>query len=630
MTDSINANVVVSMPSQLFTMARSFKAVANGKIYIGKIDTDPVNPENRIQVYVENEDGSHVPVSQPIIINAAGYPVYNGQIAKFVTVQGHSMAVYDAYGAQQFYFPNVLKYDPDQFKPELQGANGASLIGTNHRGTLKADLDAIDRRPDGYRGSIQDAFATGKNVEIGENIDVSDKITVANGFVLEGAGGTITSSVQSDLISFDHQVGANGDKSRLSNLKVEGQITPSGSPGYAIFARESKDSYINGLHSTQATGAVSLNSTDGAIVRDVWARNTVYHPSLVAGGYGFLTAGTKNTIMDGLQFNAEAGYIGRHMLYISTQSRTDGSYDGSKNTIATNMVGEWTDKDDRNMHVMNIRKSDHSIISQFIGDGSNSGISVFTENGNVLNSLISNGILRVESYGAGIIARAFGCGEINGYRMIGSRISNLLIENQPKNGDASLGGLCYGLTFTVSNCMFDGIITKCHSAGRPFVIGASTDVSICNILDFVDASDTGGKQVLFTFDGAASRIKFSNIKSPRTFFNISNLQANATDISVDWARKARVNVNSGSAAVSGDSWGLISNVATTASSIVVAFHNHVTQEAVGGALVRAASGNQFVVTETDSKKLTISVYNVNGTGVVPNTGTYSFDIVLYE
>lgn len=118
MTD-ITANVVVSMPSQLFTMARSFKAVANGKIYIGKIDTDPVNPENQIQVYVENEDGSHVPVEQPIIINAAGYPVYNGQIAKFVTVQGHSMAVYDAYGSQQFYFPNVLKYDPDQFSKRI-------------------------------------------------------------------------------------------------------------------------------------------------------------------------------------------------------------------------------------------------------------------------------------------------------------------------------------------------------------------------------------------------------------------------------------------------------------------------------------------------------------------------------
>ncbi|EOY1483638.1 phage tailspike protein, partial [Escherichia coli] len=138
MTD-ITANVIVSMPSQLFTMARSFKAVANGKIYIGKIDTDPVNPENQIQVYVENEDGSHVPVAQPIIINAAGYPVYNGQIAKFVTVQGHSMAVYDAYGSQQFYFPNVLKYDPDQFEHRLASSGGDKLIGSSYGGTIYSD-----------------------------------------------------------------------------------------------------------------------------------------------------------------------------------------------------------------------------------------------------------------------------------------------------------------------------------------------------------------------------------------------------------------------------------------------------------------------------------------------------------
>lgn len=144
MTD-ITANVIVSMPSQLFTMARSFKAVANGKIYIGKIDTDPVNPENQIQVYVENEDGSHVPVAQPIIINAAGYPVYNGQIAKFVTVQGHSMAVYDAYGAQQFYFPNVLKYDPDQLSSRLSSDDGASYISFK-----KPYADAATRKASDY------------------------------------------------------------------------------------------------------------------------------------------------------------------------------------------------------------------------------------------------------------------------------------------------------------------------------------------------------------------------------------------------------------------------------------------------------------------------------------------------
>lgn len=142
----ITANVVVSMPSQLFTMARSFKAVANGKIYIGKIDTDPVNPENQIQVYVENEDGSHVPVSQPIIINAAGYPVYNGQIAKFVTVQGHSMAVYDAYGSLQFNFPNVLKYDPDQLRQEITSTGdgkGADMIPLTQGGTIQNAVFAV-------------------------------------------------------------------------------------------------------------------------------------------------------------------------------------------------------------------------------------------------------------------------------------------------------------------------------------------------------------------------------------------------------------------------------------------------------------------------------------------------------
>ncbi|HHI9300754.1 TPA: phage head-binding domain-containing protein [Escherichia coli] len=175
MTD-ITANVVIGMPSQLFTMARSFKAVANGKIYIGKIDTDPVNPENQIQVYVENEDGSHVPVSQPIIINAAGYPVYNGQIAKFVTVQGHSMAVYDAYGSQQFYFPNVLKYDPDQLRQELAAPGGVDLVNGAAKQT---DIDNLNKRSDVYAYiedyanlvvdddwsyAIQAAFDTGKEI----------------------------------------------------------------------------------------------------------------------------------------------------------------------------------------------------------------------------------------------------------------------------------------------------------------------------------------------------------------------------------------------------------------------------------------------------------------------------------
>lgn len=145
-------NVVVSMPSQLFTLARKFQAASNGKIYIGKIDTDPTLPENQIQVYLENEDGSHIPVSQPLIINQAGFPVYNGQIAKFVTVEGHSMAVYDSYGSQQHYYPNVLKYDPDQFESrflrELSSPDGYLLIGGLERlNPYNLSIENINKTP---------------------------------------------------------------------------------------------------------------------------------------------------------------------------------------------------------------------------------------------------------------------------------------------------------------------------------------------------------------------------------------------------------------------------------------------------------------------------------------------------
>ncbi|MBD2782306.1 hypothetical protein ID859_17630 [Xenorhabdus sp. 38] len=116
------------MPSQLFTMADSFKACANGKIYLGKINADPSISENQIQVYLEHGDATYMPVPQPIIINQAGYPVYGGQITKFMTVEGHSMAVYDNYGAQQFYYPNVLKYNHDRLKQELSGDDGYKLI----------------------------------------------------------------------------------------------------------------------------------------------------------------------------------------------------------------------------------------------------------------------------------------------------------------------------------------------------------------------------------------------------------------------------------------------------------------------------------------------------------------------
>ncbi|MNG78391.1 Head binding protein [compost metagenome] len=192
-------NVVVSMPSQLFTLARSFKAAANGKIYIGNIDTDPTIPENQIQVYVENEDGSLVPIAQPIIINAGGYPVYGGQISKFVTVEGHSMAVYDAYNVQQFYFPNVLRYDPDQFAFRLSQPDGQKYVG------LCPDvitLKTIEPSYDGQRIALRQ-YTLGTGLGGGQLRAVVDgaALTDNGATIFKTAGGAAWVRVNADIIN---------------------------------------------------------------------------------------------------------------------------------------------------------------------------------------------------------------------------------------------------------------------------------------------------------------------------------------------------------------------------------------------------------------------------------------------
>lgn len=139
-------NIVISMPSQLFTLSRKFQAASNGKIYVGKINTDPTTPSNQVPVFVANEDGSFIQATQPILINQAGYPVYNGQISRFMTEGAHSMAVYDAYGVQQFYFDNTVKYE-DQTLLSLQSPDGFKMIGAcNNIDELKNISPPLDNQ----------------------------------------------------------------------------------------------------------------------------------------------------------------------------------------------------------------------------------------------------------------------------------------------------------------------------------------------------------------------------------------------------------------------------------------------------------------------------------------------------
>ncbi|MGS3331641.1 phage tailspike protein [Serratia marcescens] len=246
-------NVVVSMPSQQFTMARAFKAASNGKIYIGKIDTDPTIPENQIPVYLENEDGSHVQIAQPIIVNAGGYPVYNGQIAKFVTVQGHSMAIYDAFNVQQFYFPNVLKYDPDQYRQQLEGPGGAVFeVNVRQFGAKTVDEDpSFDSQP-AFQAAIDYVNANGGGV-----VNFKGTYRISNApftYVLPYDDGTYSPNFTSGERTLPPET--------PSTMKAHLQL-PS---GVRIRGEVTKTSVLN-FGWDHNNGPISLNGTIGIVAR---------------------------------------------------------------------------------------------------------------------------------------------------------------------------------------------------------------------------------------------------------------------------------------------------------------------------------------------------------------------------
>lgn len=194
----ITANVVVTNPRPVFTDSRTFRAVANGRVYIGLVDTDPTIPANQIPVYIENEDGSHVQIPQPVIINGAGKLVYNGQLVKVVTGKGHSMAVYDAYGAEVDYIADVLKYDPDQFPQQLATGDG-SLVGVYPQGNLKQAITSVSVDQFGAKGdgttndtaaiqaAIDWAFNNGGGVvRLGPKVYRAANLTLKPRVVIEG------------------------------------------------------------------------------------------------------------------------------------------------------------------------------------------------------------------------------------------------------------------------------------------------------------------------------------------------------------------------------------------------------------------------------------------------------------
>lgn len=621
----ITANVVVSMPSQLFTMARSFKAVANGKIYIGKIDTDPVNPENQIQVYVENEDGSHVPVSQPIIINAAGYPVYNGQIAKFVTVQGHSMAVYDAYGAQQFYYPNVLKYDPDQLKQNLISSTGSQLIGTNHRGTLQLDLDAIDRRPDGYANSIQAVLSNGQDVQIAKDINIATVISpVANYQVIQGVGGLVSNTTKAQAVNINGKNGVKVRDIRVSGLIVNAPTT-GGNVAYAVNANDCSDISMIGINTFGYTGSVQLTRVADSVVRDVYSRGNRYHSDVVAGGYGVLLGGCKRIIVDGVNFEADAdkGDLGRHAVYVSV---IQGAGDFCEDIIVKNIIARYNNINDRNMWGINIRKSNRVIVDDFIINGANAGIALNTADGVINQCQIKNGHVRVIQYDGNAVYGLSGTPDDSSL-LTGLVIDGVSFEMEVKAGVTPTTGGLVPIALNCQRSRVSNIKILGRGDSNAFLLGSCSQLTIDGVSETLYGGASTSSFIRFT--AAASGISVYNISTPRA--SIFQGLDNVTDLLVDFDRFARIVSNNGAITIT-DSYELIASATITGTGeITVAFKSHVTVNAIRSSTIRPAStGGPIILPEFLAKSVILRFYTAAGVLVNLSASIVSADISLHS
>lgn len=512
---------------------------------------------------------------------------------------------------------------------------GAGMIGTAHRGTLASDLNAIDRRPDGYGNSIVNVLANGKDVQIEKDVSATAHITLEANQVFDGAGGklTISSQTESGIVS-DARSSTNKDFIRISSAKIIGTVVDTdGSAAavaaYGAFLRDSEYPVIDGLYASGFTGGVANINTISSITKNIRATNTVYHPTPVRGGYGVFLDETRQAIIDGVQFDAASGNNGRHMLYVS-RGGGGNSYDGCQNTLAVNMIGKYRNKDNRDFWGINVRKSTRTLIGNTILEGTSGGVSYNVENGFIEKSMLFNMSISALKYQNGIgvygVTQTYDTTE---NKVTGFLDSGLSLEVRPK--DATINGAdCIGYSIAGTNGRVSNLLTNISTAGSPILIQPGVkNVMIDGVLDYTSDGSAEPLGAMITFTGGVGLCDNITVRGIKTGRKMFSRLSGVTNLTVDYTRQARVTVASG-ASTRIDDHELISSVTLSATGLSIVFAGHVTQKAVEDSTVRPNGAYQTVITSTTSKTLVINTYTATGAVLNPTTTNVALTIVLYS
>lgn len=171
---------VVEMPIYYFGDFTKGRPIFNADIFVGEPDTDPEILINQKQVTLQLEDGTEVPVSQPINTGPGGYVTHNGSAATMFVDGNYSIKVLNSLGAQIYYFENFFS------RPASSGIS-ASRVDTvaDMVATSFAVGEFVDTS--GYN-AIGDAGNNSYEIEAntGQSIDGGQYILLNNGNVASG------------------------------------------------------------------------------------------------------------------------------------------------------------------------------------------------------------------------------------------------------------------------------------------------------------------------------------------------------------------------------------------------------------------------------------------------------------
>lgn len=271
------ANVYITSPAEYYPDPDRSRTLFNGQMYIGQPDLDPEIPANQIQVNALQENGSLVPVTQPISISPGGVPVDgNGDVyIRLIVDQNYSQKVLDSQGQQKYYIPNAFNGAP------LTTNSDEIILKTDTVATLKAlDLQAGQSiEADGYYSAGDGGgakYLIQTAVEFGGTPDEYTDITLANGniAVLQkgdiltakegGAAGDLYISGSLNPTPTDDRDAINAVKNKIKSSKT-GESFDAQNLGYLFGDNvrfDQGDSGIKNIFISPAAGFTSSNIDD--------------------------------------------------------------------------------------------------------------------------------------------------------------------------------------------------------------------------------------------------------------------------------------------------------------------------------------------------------------------------------